>query len=352
MQMEDLSPTIALIIVRSSLQPPPRVYHPKDRVSPTTVRRLDGQRALVTGASSGIGAASAQLLAREGADVALLARGETGLQRVAARVQEEGRRAVVLQADVADRPALEAAVAEAIRQLGGLDVVVVAAAAGAFGRFDEIPPEDFDRCVRVTLGGAVDTIRATLPELERTAGRLVVVGSAVDQIELPLLSPYVAAKHGLHGFLESLRADLRSIGSSVSVAEVRPGAVDTPFWLHLTHRAGLVPPQIPPLTTYTTQSVAKAVVACAIEPRRSITVGGSTVVLELAERIARPLVERAFALVGRLARARAHPDDEAPHGLWEPSGEGLLDGHLSGRPSLLAALRLRGSRPPGGMESP
>ena len=314
------------------------------------VGRLDGQRALVTGASSGIGAATAQLLAREGADVALLARGETGLLRVAARVQEEGRQALVLRADVADRGALEASIAEAIRQLGGLDVVVVAAAVGAFGRFDEIPPEDFDRCVRVSLGGAVDTIRAVLPELERTAGRLVVVGSAVDAIELPLLSPYVAAKHGLHGFLNSLRADLRSVGSAVVVSEVRPGAVDTPFWLHLTHRAGLVPPAIPPLTTYTAESVARAVVACAIAPRRAVTVGGSTLLLSFAERHARPLMERALALAGRLARARAHTDP-APHGLWEPSGEGKLGGSLHGRPSMLAALQLRGTRPRGGVES-
>ncbi|HEX4804359.1 MAG TPA: SDR family NAD(P)-dependent oxidoreductase, partial [Conexibacter sp.] len=134
--------------------------------------RLHGQRALVTGVSSGIGAATAQLLAREGADVALLARRESGLPRVAARVQEEGRQAVVVQADVADRPALETAVQSAARALGGLDLVVVAAAAGAFGRFDEIRAEDFDRCVRVSLGGAVDTIRFALPELEHTGGRL------------------------------------------------------------------------------------------------------------------------------------------------------------------------------------
>lgn len=304
----------------------------------------------MTGASSGIGAATAQLLAREGADVALLARGETGLLRVAARVQEEGRQALVLQADVADRAALEASIAEAIRRLGGLDVAVVAAAAGAFGRFDEIPPEDFDRCVRVTLGGAVDTIRAVLPELERTAGRLVVVGSAVDEIQLPLLSPYVAAKNGLHGFLQSLRADLRANGSTIQLSEVRPGAVDTPFWLHLTHRAGLVPPRVPALTTYTAESVARAVVACAIAPRRSVTVGGFTLLASLAERHARPITERVLGLAGRLARARAHPDD-TPRGLWEPSGDGTLDGHLRGRPSMLTALQLRGTRPPGGVDS-
>ncbi|HEX5146525.1 MAG TPA: SDR family NAD(P)-dependent oxidoreductase, partial [Conexibacter sp.] len=240
------------------------------------MRRLDGTRALVTGASSGIGAASAQLLAREGADVALLARGEAGLRRVALRVEREGRRAVVVPADVGERAAVEAAVARAASELGGLDVVVVAAAAGAFGRFAETPPEDFDRCVRVSLGGAVDTIRAALPELQRTNGRLVVIGSAVDEIELPLLSAYVAAKHGLHGFLESLRAELRGDGSRVAVCEVRPGAVDTPFWLHLTHPAGLEPPRIPPLATYRPDAVARAVVACAIAPRRSVTVGGST----------------------------------------------------------------------------
>lgn len=314
--------------------------------------RLEGQRALVTGASSGIGAATAQLLAREGADVALLARGEAGLLRVAARVQGEGRQALVLQADVADRFALENAIVHAVRTLGGLDVVVVAAAAGAFGRFDEIPPEDFDRCVRVSLGGAVDTIRAVLPELADSGGRLVVVGSAVDEVELPLLSPYVAAKQGLHGFLNSLRAELRASGSPVALAEVRPGAVDTPFWRHLTHRAGLLPPRLPALTTYTTESVARAVVAGAIAPRRSIVVGGTTVLLSFAERRARPLVERAFALAARVAGARARRDDGAEEGLWEPSGEGELSGHLHGRPSLLAALQLRGTRPPGGGVGP
>src|SRR5215207_8319871 len=101
--------------------------------------RLEGRRALVTGASSGIGAIAAQLLAREGADVALLARGE-GLDVVADRVRAEGGRAVELHADVGNRPALEQAIADGVRELGGLDLVIVAAAAGAFGPFTEMPP--------------------------------------------------------------------------------------------------------------------------------------------------------------------------------------------------------------------
>jgi NAD(P)-dependent dehydrogenase (short-subunit alcohol dehydrogenase family) len=301
---------------------------------------LTGRRALVTGASSGIGAATAHRLAREGADVALLARGEAGLRAVAERVEDAGARAVVVPADVADRAALEQAVERAARDLGGLDVVVVAAAAGAFGRFDELPPEDFDRCVEITLGGAVDTIRAALPHLERSGGTLVVVGSAADTIALALLSPYVAAKAGLDHFVKSLRAELRASGSAVSLSVVRPGAVDSPFWRHLTNPAGLTPPEIPPLTSYSPDAVARAIVACAERPRASVTVGGSTLLLQAVNAVARPVTEAAMTLVGRIARPRASPDP-APDALWEPSGDGTVDGGLRGRPSLYAALRLR-----------
>jgi len=311
------------------------------------MRRLAGTRALVTGASSGIGAAGAELLAREGADVALLARSRKGLDIVAARVRAADARAVVTEADVADRAALDAAVERAARELGGLDVVIVGAAAGTFGRFGETPPEDFDRCMAVTFGGAVNTIRAVLPHLHRSAGRLIVIGSAADAIALTLMSPYVAAKHALHGFTESLRAELQAADSPVSLSVIRPGPVDTPFWTHLTHPEGLVPPELPPLSAYSADTVARAVVACAIEPRNTVTVGGSIALVELANAVARPVVERALALLARLGRARASTE-EVPNGLWEPSGDGTVEGGLGGRPSALAALRLRGSRPDGG----
>src|SRR5215207_9291141 len=233
--------------------------------SAAAMGRMDGRRALVTGASSGIGAAAAELLAGEGADVALLARGD-GLSEVARRVEAAGGRAVELRADVGDREALERAIADGVSELGGLDVAIVAAAAGAFGRFDEMPAEDFDRCVEVTFGGAVDTIRAVLPPLERSGGTLVVIGSAVDTVALPLMAPYVAAKQALDGFLESLRAELRAQGSSVTLSVVRPGPVDSPFWRHLSNPRELTPPELPPLVSYTADTVARVVVRCAVEP--------------------------------------------------------------------------------------
>jgi len=259
---------------------------------------------------------------------------------VAHRVEHAGTRAVVVRADVADREALARAVDQATGALGGLDVAVVAAAAAAFGRFEEIPPDDFDRCVRISFGGAVDTIRAVLPHLERSGGRLVVIGSAVDSVVLPLLSPYVAAKSALDAFLESLRAELRARDSPVSITVVRPGAVDSPFWRHLTHPADVTPPEIPPLTSYKPESVARAAVACAIEPRTSLTVGGATLLLQAVNAVARPLTEAALAVLARVGRRRAR-QDAAPNALWEPSGDGTVDGGLSGRPSLYAALRRR-----------
>jgi NAD(P)-dependent dehydrogenase (short-subunit alcohol dehydrogenase family) len=307
------------------------------------VRRLAGKAALVTGASSGIGAATAELLAQEGADVAMLARGP-GVGEVAGRVASAGTRPVELRVDVTERDALETAVEQAVDRLGKLDVVVVGVAAGAFGRFDEIPPRDFDRCVEVTFLGAVDTIRSVLPHLERSGGHLVVIGSAVDAIPLTLLSPYVAAKAALQSFVDSLRSELRASGSNVAISTIRPGAVDSPFWHHLTHPENLTPPALPPLTSYSTESVARAVVACAIEPRTTITVGGLTMALQLGNRLARPLFERALALATRAERSAASRDP-LPNGLWAASGDGSVTGGISGRPSLLTALRLRGARP-------
>jgi NAD(P)-dependent dehydrogenase (short-subunit alcohol dehydrogenase family) len=309
------------------------------------MRRLAGKVALVTGASSGVGAAAAELLAGEGSDVALLARGP-GVAAVAERVDQCGARPLELSADVTDRTATEAGIERVQAELGPLDVVILAAAAGAFGRFEEIPARDFDRCVEVTFLGAVNSIRAVLPQLELTGGRLVVVGSAVDAIPITLLSPYVAAKAALAAFVETLRSELRASGSRVTISMVRPGAIDSPFWRHLTHPAGLTPPALPPLTSYSAESVARAAVACAIEPRRSVTVGGFILALQLANSVARPLTERGFALAARLGRSAAEVDS-APNALWEPSGDGEVGGGIGGRGSLLTAVRQRGSLPGG-----
>src|SRR3954470_12144895 len=193
--------------------------------SGTEVPALTGKRVLITGASSGIGAAAAAEFAREGADLALVARSREGLETVAARARADGVRAHVVVADLGSREAAERAVAESLAALGGLDILVWNAASMVFGRFSEVSADDFDRTMAVTFGGAVDTVRAALPHLEESGGTITVTGSIMAKVPLHGFASYAAAKHALRGFVGSLRVELMERGSPVTISMVHPGAV-------------------------------------------------------------------------------------------------------------------------------
>jgi NAD(P)-dependent dehydrogenase (short-subunit alcohol dehydrogenase family) len=297
---------------------------------------LSGKRALVTGASSGIGAATAQLFAREGAEVALLARSRDGLEAVAARAREHGRPAHLIVADVGERAQVERAVAEAVAAMGGLDVLVTNAAATAYGSFAETPPEDFERTLRVTFLGMVDTIRAALPHLEASRGSIVVTSSIVAKIPLPNFSAYAASKHALRGFVGSLRIELLERRSPVGVSMVLPGAVDTPLWRTLSNPRGVRPRNPPDL--YSAESVARTILARALRPRAEQTVGGGGRAIEILFHYARPVADRVLVLVSRYYTSGREPA-ASPGPLWRPSGTGATGGGLHGRPSLWARLR-------------
>ncbi len=308
------------------------------RVAP---RDLTGQRVLLTGASSGVGAAAAVAFARAGADVALLARNADGLERVAFRVRQHGRRALVLPADLADQDAVSAAVARVEQEWGGLDVAVSNAAAMVFGPFKDVPKRDFDRTIDVTFIGAVNLIRAALPALERTAGVLVVNGSINGLAPLPAFSAYSASKHALRGFVKSLRIELRGQRSRVRVAMVHPGAIDTPVWKAISTVTGRQP-RTPP-EGYRADVIGDALVAMARSPRAEMTVGAEAAVFSWLWRI-RPLDDLVLGLVYRYYLSGRAPAVADP--LWEPTGDGTPGGPLIGRPSLWAPVRRRLPWPP------
>jgi NAD(P)-dependent dehydrogenase (short-subunit alcohol dehydrogenase family)/uncharacterized protein YndB with AHSA1/START domain len=301
---------------------------------PIHERELAGQRVLVTGGSSGIGLAVAEALAQEGAEVGLLARNEVGLAAAKRKLAETGADAVTVAADVTDREALTAAVDEAARQLGGFDVLVTAAAGLSFGRFTETEPEDFDATVETVLLGTVDTIRAALPHLERSRGAVVTVGSIAAHMPLPGMAAYTASKHGIVGFLETVRAELEESGSSVTLSLVNPGAVDTPLWSNLESSTGLLPPSPPSPTLYSPESIAEAVLAVIRRPRNELTVGGFARSQVAFYSHFGSLGRRAMRALARLEHTAGDRPAAEAGGLSEPKGQGRTDGGFGGRASV------------------
>lgn len=300
---------------------------------PMRERQLPNQRVLVTGGSSGIGLAVAEGLAREGAQVALLARNELGLAAAKRKLAEYGADAITVTADVTDREALAAAVTEAVDRLGGLDVLVTSAASLSFGRFTETDPEDFEQTLDTVFGGTVDTIRSALPHLERSRGAIVCVGSIASLMPLPGMAAYTASKHGLVGFLDTIRVELEEGGSSVTVSLVHPGAVDTPLWDNLESSTGLLPPEPPFPSVYSPESVAEAVLTTIRHPRDEITAGGLARVQVFFYDHFGSLGKRAMQALARLE----HTAGDRPAGegaLSGGKGAGEAEGGFGGRPSV------------------
>jgi len=300
---------------------------------PIRERSLSGQRVLVTGGSSGIGLAVAEGLVGEGAEVAILARNELGLAAAKRKLAERGGDALTIAADVTDREALAAAVAKAAAELGGLDVLVTSAASLSFGRFTETDPEDFERTVDTVLGGTVDTVRAALPHLERSRGAIVCVGSIAARMPLPGMAAYTASKHGLVGFLDTVRVELEESGSSVTLSLVNPGAVDTPLWSNLESSTGLLPPEPPFPSLYSPESVAEAVLAVIRHPRDEVTAGGLARAQVFFYSYFGGFAKRAMQALARLE----HTAGDRPAGegtLRDGKGAGETGGGFGGRPSV------------------
>jgi NAD(P)-dependent dehydrogenase (short-subunit alcohol dehydrogenase family)/uncharacterized protein YndB with AHSA1/START domain len=300
---------------------------------PMRERELAGQRVLITGGSSGIGLATAEALARKGARVALLARNELGLAAAKRKLAEHGAEAVTVSADVTDREGLEAAIDEAAEALGGLDVLVTSAASIAFGRFAETEADDFESTLNTVLRGTVDTIRAALPHLEPSRGAIVSVGSIAARMPLPGMAAYTTSKHGLVGFLDTIRVELEESGSSVTLSLVNPGAVDTPLWSNLESSTGLLPPEPPFPTIYSPESVAEAVLSVIRRPRDELTAGGFARAQVLFYSYFGGVAKRALQALARLEHtAGDRPAGEG--GLHAGKGAGETGGGFGGRPSV------------------
>src|SRR5215207_6831382 len=285
--------------------------------------KLHGKRILLTGASSGIGLAAVERFAREGADLALIARGEAALSEAASVAREHDVQAHVFPVDLADRDATSHAVAAAAEVLGGLDVVVSNAGAVSFGHFLEVDPGDFDRTLAVTFTGAVNLIRAALPELRASRGVIVATSSIMANMPLPAFSSYAAAKHALRGFLTTLQVEEHEQRTGVRVAMVSPGPVDTPIYDRATSATGRQPAKLP--DAYHPDTIAEALVKAAIAPRHDRIVGAESKLAARLYRHARPAGELLLVAIDRWFRTGTAPAKQ-PGALWEALDVARLSG--------------------------
>jgi NAD(P)-dependent dehydrogenase (short-subunit alcohol dehydrogenase family) len=189
--------------------------------------RLAGKTAFVTGASAGIGRALALEFAREGANVAVAARRLELLEKLGRDIEGLGRQALPLRCDVTREEDVRAAVAAAVSRFGALDIVVANAGFGVVGPVEALETQDFRRQFETNVFGVLHTVKASIPELEKTRGRLALVGSVSGHITVPATAAYSMSKYAVRSLAEALFHELRPKGIAVTL--ISPGFVESDF---------------------------------------------------------------------------------------------------------------------------
>jgi NAD(P)-dependent dehydrogenase (short-subunit alcohol dehydrogenase family) len=285
---------------------------------------------VVTGATAGVGRATAVAFAREGARVGLVARGGDALEGARQEVQAAGGEALVLPADVSSAEEVETAAELAERELGSIDTWVNNAMVTVFSLFADLSPEEFRRVTEVTYLGTVHGTMAALRRMRpRNRGTIVQVGSALAYRGIPLQAAYCGAKHAVKGFTESLRTELLHEGSAVRVTMVHLPALNTPQFDRCRTHLPWQPQPVPPI--YQPEVAAEAVLLSVRTGRRELYVGWPTVATVLGNKLAPGAMDRYLAATGIESQHTDEPvDPERPDNLYaslpgDPGAHGRFD---------------------------
>ncbi len=282
------------------------------------LKPINQQVVAVVGASSGIGRETALRFAKKGAKVVVSARSQPGLESLVDEIRREGGEATAIAADVSNFEQVKAIADKAVEQYGRLDTWVHNAAVELYAYFEQTTPEEFKRLIDVNLMGQVYGAMAALPHLKREGrGALIHVSSVEAKRALPLQSAYAAAKHGIDGFLESLRVELMHEKVPISVTNVMPATINTPLFNKARTKLGVKPVGVPPL--YQPSLVANAILDVAEHPKREVVVGDAGKMILLAQRISPKLVDAYMERTAFQAQRTNEPKSEdAPDNLFEP----------------------------------
>ncbi len=275
---------------------------------------------VITGASGGIGRASAREFAKHGATLALLARGEEGLESARREAESLGARAIAIPTDVADPEQVERAAEQVERDLGPIDVWVNVAFTNVFSEFWDVTPAEWRRLTDVTYLGYVWGTMAAIKRMRpRDHGTIVQVGSALCYRSIPLQSPYCGSKSAIRGFTDSIRCELLHHKSKIKITMVQMPAVNTPQFTWNRVKSGLNHPQpLPPI--FQPEVAGRAVYWAARKKPRELWVGFSSVLAICVQKVAPRLADIYLAKTGYKSQQTSEPTRPGrPDNLYEPA---------------------------------
>lgn len=286
-------------------------------------KNLEDKVVIITGASSGIGRATAHEFASKGALVVLAARREALLQEVAQECKGiNGKEALAVPTDVTDEIAVQNLARQAFDQFGHIDVWVNNAGIGAFGRFEEIPPEVYRQVVETNFFGTTYGVRAVLPYMrEQGHGIIINNASLMATVVGPYYSAYAASKHAIRALGESLRQEIEALDTvDIHICTVMPATIDTPFFRHAANYTGRAVKALPPV--YPPEQVAHTIVKCAEHPQREVFVGNAGRMLTLTHNLAPILGEGMLAHQINTGHFKPEASDPTDGNTLSPMEEG------------------------------
>ncbi|MDN4055857.1 SDR family oxidoreductase [Massilia sp. YIM B02763] len=286
------------------------------------------QVVVITGASSGIGRASALAFGAKGARVVLAARNRDALEHVATQIEASGGQAHVVVTDVAEWPQVERLAEQAVQRFGHIDTWLNNAAVNEHASVLDMTIEELDRIIQVNLMGQIYGVKAALGPMRRQrSGTIINMGSAASNRAVPLHSAYVASKHGIAGFTDSIRLDLMREEMPITVTLIQPGFLDTPFFHNARAKLGGHQSRpIPPI--YAPEVVAETILFAATHPRRNLVVGGQAAMAIFLEKLSPGLVDKLMLARGAGFRLQTEntPDDGVDNLFAPIPGTGAVRG--------------------------
>ncbi len=285
------------------------------------LKPIGDQVVALMGASSGIGRDAALRFAERGAKVMISGRGEEGLSSLVDEIRGKGGEATYMVADTSDFEQVKAMADRTVEEYGRLDTWIHLAGVILDATFEQTTPEEFKRVIDINLMGQVYGAMVVLPHLKREGrGALIHISSVEAKRAFPLHSAYASSKHGIDGFLEAMRVELKHEGWPISVTQIMPGTINTPLFDKGRSKIGVKPVGMPPI--YEPETVTNVLLHAAEHPERDLMAGGAAAALALNQRLSPRLLDTVLSTrAGFSPQMTDEPRSEsAPDNLFSPIG--------------------------------